>query len=290
MMFWCSPPKSKCEWSRLRPFVEEYNRTYGTSYYLEACLDVANRETPEPEWLLKSRVKGERPMVIEHKSVVWPNKHLANHSNEHVIADRVRGFLKGPYGDSLHLLTLKANDLKGQRQETVRQWADEIAGAILANEDRARSLGGIRALEPIPWRFRPLPPRERHDDAPRAGVEVQIEGEWIGLSRSCDSSEDLATAMVGFAHALQGVAHQCVPKFEKYGHCIRLLLLQFYGEDSLWMEEDAKEIIRSAHLPISIDQVWLGEPEWVSEDDYEICWSLARGSVPSNHVCFMVDN
>ena len=67
-MFCCLPPNSKCEWSNLEKFVKQYNDNFGKQYKRSKCLDVSERNTPQPEVLLEN-VDGSS-MVIERKVVV----------------------------------------------------------------------------------------------------------------------------------------------------------------------------------------------------------------------------
>ena len=57
----------------------------------------------------------------------------------------------------------------------------------------------------------------------------------------------------------------------------KLLLVQFCGNDSDWLQdEDIVGIIKAAPLPAMIDQVWLAYPEWISEYDHEVTWKQIR--------------
>jgi hypothetical protein len=73
----------KCEWlgGGLDKFVRHYNQQCGTAFSLTKCLDIVNISgiTPKaPEVLLTDSGTG-KSMVIERKSVVWPDDYIHRH-------------------------------------------------------------------------------------------------------------------------------------------------------------------------------------------------------------------
>ena len=76
MVFSCFPPQTDCEWANLRDFVIRFNQDHGTKYDKKECLD-KDTTRKQPEVLLKA--PGERDIVIECKSVVWPADYFRNH-------------------------------------------------------------------------------------------------------------------------------------------------------------------------------------------------------------------
>ena len=116
-MFSCSPPQGKCEWAHLRGFVDQFNSNYGKSYTRSACLDVAERNEKQPELLLEAL--GEIPIVVEHKSVVWPPRYLSDHSKEHHLHELIRNMLGNQFKDSVYQLEVSENSLKGKTKREV---------------------------------------------------------------------------------------------------------------------------------------------------------------------------
>ncbi len=61
-------------------------------------------------------------------------------------------------------------------------------------------------------------------------------------------------------------------KFKNYPNCLRVLLLEVYGDDLSLDLISIDEIVRIVNLPFNIDQVWVAEPEWISEEDIKIVY------------------
>ncbi len=54
-------------------------------------------------------------------------------------------------------------------------------------------------------------------------------------------------------------------------------MVQLFGEVSVDLgDEELTEIVRSAHLPETIDEVWVARMEWVDLDEFEIAWDHVR--------------
>ena len=278
MIFTCFPPQEKCEWFHLREFVDRYNSSRGKAYTLTACLDVEGRSDKEPELLLNA--PGETPIVIERKSVVWPREeYFADHRNEHdlhdLFVDRIRS-LGDPFTDSVYQLTVNARSLRGKRKRDVERLAEQIADIVLSDHDTAKSPRGIGSREPIPWRFRPLSRGERDESVPETGIGLVV-WEEPEPSEPSEIRQRIETAKAGYASEFERSAQAAAEKFVKYSHCQKLLLVQFCGDGSGWLQdEDIVEIIKSAPLPQMIDQVWLACPEWVSDYDHEVTWEHVR--------------
>ena len=278
MIFSCFPPEEKCEWSHLRDFVEHYNNIRGKGYTLTACLDVEGRSEKEPELLLEA--PWETPIVIERKAVVWPrDTYFSDHRNEHDLHDlfvskiRSRG---NPFTDSAYQLSVNANSLKDRNKREVKRFAEQIAAIVLSDHITAKAPRGIGNREPIPWRFRPLAPHERDETVHGTGIGLVVREE-TEPSELSETREPIETARTGYASEFERSARAAADKFAKYSHCEKLLLVQFCGHASDWLQdEDIVEIIKSAQLPGVIDQVWLASAEWVSEYDHVIAWEHIR--------------
>ena len=280
MLLPCSPPQHKWEWRHCRGFVEQYNTAYGKAYSRSKCLDVEatsakGQDTPAaPELLLEA--PKEHPMVIERKCVAWPPDYFFNHSNEDEIFKRVVERLRGEFSDSLYQLTVKKESLSGKRKREVIDIAAHVARVVLKNPVRSKSEYGIGSQQPIPWRFRPLSFYERDESMPDSGVEVVIESgwDWSDLSQISTKRE---VAKAGYSGELSRLAKDAEKKFADYTGCLKILLVEFYGDESSWIgDDDFIGIIQSAQLPEVIDQVWVARQECVSENGYEIAWQRAR--------------
>lgn len=78
--------RKKCEWrGGLEEFVSHYNRENGTNDARAECLDIlrtGGRTARKPE-VLVTDASTSKQMVVERKSVVWPESYLLRHQNEH---------------------------------------------------------------------------------------------------------------------------------------------------------------------------------------------------------------
>ena len=138
-MFWCTPTNG-CERRQLSGLVVRYNDLFEKSYAISACLDMENRDGPEPELLLES--PGETPLVIEHKTVVWPKQYHRDHHNEHVIADNLHSLLGEAFQDDFYVLTLWAESLAGQRT---------LSCQALGSANRRRCFAGPTSVHIPRW-------------------------------------------------------------------------------------------------------------------------------------------
>ena len=278
MVFSCFPPQEKCEWYHLRDFVDCYNRGLGKAYTLKACLDVVERSDKEPELMLEA--SEEVPIVVERKTVVWPREeYFSDHRNEHnlheVFLDRVRS-LGNPFTDSAYQLAVNASSLKGKKKRDVKRFAEKIADIVLSDQNTAKSPRGVSGREPILWGFRPLSRGERDESVPETGIGLVV---WDDTEQSEPSElrQRIEAAKAGYASEFERTAQDAAAKFVKYSNFLKLLLVQFCGQDSTWLqEEDIVEIITLARLPGMIDQVWLACPKWISEYDHEVAWKHIR--------------
>lgn len=276
-MFPCLPPHGKCEWRHLQGFVQRFNSLYEKSYYRSQCLDVEIRDSPQPELLLDA--PGEISIVVEHKSIVWPKHILEDHSKEHCFGDCVTRLLNDTFNDSMYRLTVYAESLHEKNKKEVGNHGEQIACAILADPITAKLPNGIAGKLPIPWRFRLVPSSENDYAYPKSGTVVNVLGRFQSFGQPADNTESVA-AKNGFAGEFWRSANAAAEKFATYSDCLKLLLVQFYGDDWVVSDDDVAAIIQASKLPEAIDQVWLGLPEWISDDDCEVEWNLVRGDSP----------
>ena len=273
MVFWCFPPTIKCEWSDLRHFVDHYNATHGKSYTRKACLDVEIRDRKAPELLLES--PGETPIVIERKSVVWPPEYLSSHSNEHQLFQHVVRPLADAFRCGAYELTVRADYLKGKSKSVISNLAEQIIREVLSDSANARMRRGIRGSGLIPWSFRPLASEELDTSESLTGIRVSFT-EPVKFDDPPEILEDSNEARAGYARKFESAAKGAAGKFEEYSECLGILLVQFHGDDSFLEDEDIIQVIKSAQLPDVVDQVWLAQHDWVSEDEHMVAWDRVR--------------
>ena len=277
MIFSCFPPEGKCEWAYLIDFVAQFNAIYRTAYTRSKCLDVENSTGKEPELLLEAPGK-KKSIVIERKSVVWPRNYFSDHHNEHYLFDHFVSKLSlpcNPFNDSVYQLIFSTQGLTGKGKKEVISYAEQIAHIVLSDQPNAKSQRGIGRREPILWRFRPLSPQERDETVPETGIGYLAEDPWEALEPS-RIRQKTEMAWAGYAKEFTRLSEDAAEKFAKYTDCMKLLLVQFYGDGLSVSDEAVTKIIQSAQLPEMIDQVWLAHQKWVSPNDHEIAWKLVR--------------
>jgi hypothetical protein len=262
-MLTCPPSNTPCEWRALRPFVGQYNRTYGTSYELERCTDVADRASKQPEVLLVDPVQP--PMVIERKGIYWPEKYAETHMSEEAFGDSAITVLAGRFPGSPYRLYVNASDMPvGPRRAA--DLGRSVAEQVVNRSDAIADRGGARGTSPIAWAFRRLSNYDAECDyGPPDGIAVEYH-----VSDGTDLlSVNLGEMKVALGRLVEDRLRKATLKFSDYPGAIRVVVLDFYGENDFLTEEDIRLLVGSARCPDGIDQVWVSEREWVSLTDWE---------------------
>lgn len=251
----------KCEWrgGALDAFVKHYNEHAGTAYVLTECLDVvrisgATRKEPE---VLLTDINGGKQMVIERKSVVWPESYIHQHELGHEFANLVWESSKGQFHDAGYKVSVRASEFRILTGRQVRD-AGKTIGETISKLTRADL--PFRSAQPIGWSFRGIEPGEEEDNL--KGIVVSEFG-----SMTLDSSER-EEAVAGVPSHIQEQLEAAAAKFRGYEKQLKLVLLDFYSED-LW-EDDIPPMMESILIPESVDEIWRTIRNWVSPDDYEV--------------------
>ena len=255
-VFECCAIGRQCEWhTGLRRFAYGYNRFYNKTYRLEACLDVQNRNSKEPEVLLTA--EGERPLVIERKSIMTPD-YARSHGNFHALANHLSSLLGLHFPNCVRSIEIVDSTIGNKGKHEIRDIADQVSDRILNGETSGSS--------PVPWRLH----QEYSEDylGMRSGIYTIVSSELQ------TSVPDIEMAIAGYVESLDKEAQKAAQQFERYSHCEKLLLLEFYGE--YLSGPYIIKIIEESPVPDVIDQVWLAHKGWVSEDDYETFWLRVR--------------
>ena len=277
-MFSCLPIGNAHEWCMLREFVGQYAKLSGKSYHVVHFPEVVNRNTKEPEVLLEAREDGGR-VVIERKSIVPPmdGRFMANHRNGHDLFDCFLQQMDSyglDYSDTLYRLSVRQRDLNNKRKQEIPKIAEQIASGVLLDwESVALTDWDVGGETPIWWEFRTMMPGERDFDDPDTGIVYTVN---VGstLSKSPDMIEQ---ERLGYVKEFEHQAARAAEKFVQYADCRKLLLVQFFGEMVSGVgDEEIIEIIRAAHLPKEIDEVWVAREQWVDLDESEIVWQWVR--------------
>lgn len=274
-------PGRRCEWQggNLRDFTRRFNRSRGTTYALEACLDVTPPGVPssgikEPEVLLKGR-SGERPMVIERKQVV-AESYARHHGNLHVLYDLVPDALMPRLGDALYALEVSDGVLRDKRQKEVRAAAREIADAVIADIDAVRGGARVGGPRPFPWRFGRVPPHAREEGAPEVGIGVQVHGSAVTFDEPAVFLRQSREAYAETKAVLERLLADAALKFVTYADHLKVVVLEFYGDTDLLGEEEVKMMVGEVELPALVDEVWVARQEWISGSEYEVGYERVR--------------
>ncbi|MDR3587952.1 MAG: hypothetical protein P4L59_21970 [Desulfosporosinus sp.] len=263
MFFWFSPPNGKCEWIELKDFVEFYNIKFGTKYSLSRCLDLEDRTNPQPEILLEAQ--DGKPMVIERKAIVWPPKFAQYFNTDDEFGSTFITSMNQEIKTGVYVLEVQANSLNGSKQ-FIQGLPSQIVDEILANQQMLDQSGNLSSDAPIPWRFKRLTRMEYDDDTPENGVGIRFYSP-IDLGGT-NFAEELEKAHQILKTYLRRVLKGVDAKFANYNHCVKVLVLEPYGDDLSLPEDFIDNVFSELEVPNPIDEIWLAEPEFVGEYDW----------------------
>jgi hypothetical protein len=260
-MMTCLPQSGGCERPFTDAFVDHLNSTEGAQYVHCACLDVVDRQHPQPEALY---VDSERnvQLVIERKSISSPADYAQRHSNDHFVSDLFEKALKDLPLDDLYEVSLPMlvsgprSKLKlfvqGAVQSIRSHWPRIVEGSVL------RSSPGRELW----WSVRRVPGWDRLDGAPNKGWQFNFSDPPTNRPDYIDAT-NLPRQVTS---ALQKIYSSCTRKFALYPSARRVLVLDPY-EDLRYQSADWWHDVFSAFPPPArVDEVWLGIFDWISED------------------------
>jgi hypothetical protein len=282
-MFWCLPSGNKCEWSTLEEFVKHFNTKFGAQYSLVDCPDVFDKTTNRPEVLLENE-KNEC-MVIERKGFPWPPDYIRFHQLEHEFGNYLTSKINSAFQDDVYLLGISAKHLRNSKKQ-VRYIAQQIAEAVMERRGQISSTGQIFSAQPVPWRFWRLSEQERDESTPERGVGVMINDPWIMFQDlqshvlELPDENTLVEIRQAIRKKLEELLVKVELKFRGYPSCLRVLLLDIYGDAISLDLISIDEMVQTVDLPLNIDQVWIAEPEWLSEVDFKVAYRQIRSRCP----------
>jgi len=253
----CLPKSGGCEKPFTDALVQHLNFTEGTQYIHQACLDVANRRTPEPEALYQDSERNLQ-LVIERKSISWPVDYARRHANDHFVSDRFYEQLKGLACDSLYELRLPM--LIDGTQSELRLFALEASEKIRSHWPKVAAsltLKG-RINEKCWWVFRRVPDWDREDDAPKEGLQFTFQGALVSSFDQIDPTN----LPEGLISNLQKIYFRCVKKFAPYPNARRVLSLDSYGDLRDYDADWWRKVLSAYPPPVAIEEVWSGIFDW----------------------------
>lgn len=274
----------RCEWvdGGLSDFTRRYNELYGTSYHLEKCLDVEKSGGPEPDRpqpeVLLVGASGEPPMVIERKTVAWARHYIRRAQHEDELTDILLEQLSPLFNDGAYALDIWAPDVFGKKTSKleVQSVARNIAEAVAGGAGNSAQQGPSGTLSRVRWSFRQVDESDLDEDFPRRGVVITLHG--AGSDSLADGPESLIgrynDALARTRRELAKQLSAAARKFYGYDDCIRVVVLEFYGEDVA--DEDVDQLLVEAELPALIDQVWVTREQWINGYEWRLTYELAR--------------
>lgn len=293
----CLPPETKCEWSILSHFVDFYNEKFKTQYKRKSCPDIFDKTRKQPEVILES--ENEKPMVIERKIIQWPKDAIKNHRSEHEFFDEFFGNLDlKSFEDALYILNISGDDIP-EKYDTRKEFAKSISNVINHNILKIKNEGIIFGSEPIEWSFRIAEDYLKDERTPEHGVGVSIshshgsslweelreelmeelfispdfsdksskaKRELLPLPFSPDFPDKFSKAKKELHEQIEKALRNTEEKFKGYNEYIRLLVFEFYGDNTLFALSNFKEIISELNVPENINEIWMTDEDETIED------------------------
>jgi hypothetical protein len=220
------------------------------------------RNTPQPDVLLVA--EGMPDIVVERTSVVWPDRHVADHKRIHQIGDRLNQEFGRHYSSSPVVFECNGAELPELRALTAA--LDSLCHSIAA--------GRTRGSKPFPWRLRPFL-LGFDDDGPQTGIGVVVSStdRWSSPQTVSQARND---ALTGFSRGYRKALVHASEKFQSYPDDHHIVLVQFLGDDEFVLDEDVNGFVREADIPPLNDEVWGAYHDWQDEDNYKIGWQRLR--------------
>ena len=264
MIFDCHSPLfegGECEWTVIRGFVAAYNKANGTAYDRAECLDVAYRNSPQPE--VRLVCAGESDMVVERKSVVWPVGYVRDHKHFHDLGEALSVCLGDRFHDVPHEVRVEYSSFFSVDFD-VRSASAFICDSI--------ERGYTASRNPFPWRLVKVD----------RGGQVAGDLRGIGLvaygrsSQESDEQESIqeqrSIAVSGFRDSGVCMLRAAAKKFHEYERLARVILLQFIGDDRFVSDEDIEKIVVECAVLGQCAEIWVAFHDWISEDEFRIGW------------------
>jgi hypothetical protein len=244
--------------------VSYLNKQESVQFIHQACLDVLDRTSPQPEALYSDCTTG-ADLVIERKTVVWPPDYAAHHRNDHFIAESLSEKLR----DLAHgqPLTIRLDQAPRMRATELSSFANEVAASIRASMTSILEGHVIGSnLNGGKWSCYLDPEERAASDEPTTGLAIR----WT-YSDETPNAEQLPAKLVD---KVRGVFASTVDKFRNYAHARGILLLDPHGTIRYTGEWWWSGVFAVAPVPSSIAEVWLAQYNWVA--DHEQGWIFER--------------
>jgi hypothetical protein len=208
-----------------------------------------------------------RALVIERKSISWPESYAHGHSKDHELANAISEGLSGlefPNSYSLEMPSISSGS-KAELTEAGRSVAEQIRTSY-AELQRGQSLNIECLGHSLTFKLRPL--EDRGDDEPDRGLVMT----WA-MSAPLFRTDDLNSKL---GVQIKKMYAACVRKFAGYSDARRILMLDPHGEVAFTSARTWNEVFTSDPPPEAIEEIWIGAhgsdgfggEEWVIEKVY----------------------
>lgn len=256
----CIPESGGCEKRRTEPFVAYLNKCSGTRFDHQACLDRMDRNSPQPEALYVDAKSGAH-LVIERKSIVWPSDYAAKHQNDHLLASELTRSLR-EFAPGSPISICLGSGPRAPKNVLV-QVAQKISESVRLSETRILGgavVGGVEVG--LKWTCK-LDQDEREDfGEPRSGLVIR----WTDEETECLSPHSLPREL---KDKISQTLSSTATKFRTYSTAKRMLILDPFGELRHTGEEWWAPVLTSVGVPQSIDEIWLGLYDWITDVDHD---------------------
>jgi hypothetical protein len=239
--------------------VNHLNDAEGSHFVHRACLDIADRQNPQPEALYVDSEHSIQ-LVIERKSISSPADFAHRHSNDHFVSDLFEEGLKGLPFDGLYEVSLPM--LISGTQTQLRAFVQAAIQSIRTHWPIAE--GMVLSSRPGRrwWSYRRIPEWNKLDEAPSKGLQFT----WSEPPTSQPDYIDAANLPQHVTSALEIIYSSCVTKFATYSDARRILVLDPHGNLRHQGMEWWRDALSFLPPPPEIDEIWLGMFDWVAEN------------------------
>jgi hypothetical protein len=257
----CLPQSGGCE----RPFTDAFaahlNDAEGAHYVHQACLDILDRQHPQPEALYLDSKRNAR-LVIERKSISFPRDYARRHNNDHFVSDLFDKGLSGLLLDDLYEVRLPMLmdgtqlELRSFVQLAIQRirsnWPRIVEGTVIGSES-----GGT-----LWWSCRRIPSWDRIDGAPSKGLQFTFSGPLMSHFDYVEA-KNLAEDVIS---DLKKIFSGCQKKFASYSNARRVLVLDPFEELRYQTTDWWHDVFSTYSPPTEIDEVWSGIFDYVTDE------------------------
>lgn len=260
------PHSGGCERPATDALVYHLNSLESRHYEHHACLDQLDRTRPQPECMYIDSHDGQK-LVIERKTIEWPESYTYGHSKGHELAEAIHEGLAGVEFRTLYTLVMPSltRGSKAELIEAGRSVAERIKTAYTELQ-----LGQTISMDCLAHRlsFRIRQLVDRGDDEPDSGV-VMVWPRHPQMFPAADLKVKLSSQ-------IEKIYAHCIRKFAGYSDARRILMLDPQGEITFTPARTWNELFKNNAPPETINDIWVGkhgtdefgDEEWLIEKVY----------------------